>query len=298
MESSGSNTDIQPKMEDNELTQLKNSLPKEPWFNGQPNARKTGTTWLKALIYAICNRENNPNSTYVSPLLTHNPHELVPQLESNTYFKSKCPNLSGLKSPRICGTHVPFSSLPSSIKESKCKIIYIFRNPFDTFVSSWLFYKNLDVNNTMKPEFLGQYFDMYCEGKVPFGPFEDHMLGYWNQSLQTPEKVLFIKYEDLKENPKPQLKKIAEFVGFPFSEEEDGVQGSVIDGIVKLCSLENLKEIAAPNKSARVYPSTQNDKFFRKGIVGDCVNYLTPTMVERLGKLMEEKFCSSSLSIF
>ncbi|XP_021731980.1 cytosolic sulfotransferase 15-like [Chenopodium quinoa] len=306
-----------------ELTQLKNSLPQELWFNGNPmylyqgfwtqkleslvafqnhfeahdtdifitSARKAGTTWLKALVYAICNRANHPPSE--SPLLVHNPHELVPQLESNTYFKSKCPDLSSLKSPRLFGTHVPYPSLPSSIKDTNCKIIYIYRNPFDTLVSSLLFYQSVDDNKTLKPELLGQFFDMFCEGRIPFGPFEDHVLGYWKQSLERPHKVLFVKYEDLKADPKPHLKKVAEFVGCPFSEEEE--MGSVIDGIVKLCSLEKLKDVATSNKSARVYSSIQNEKFFRKGVVGDWVNYLTPSMVERLEKLMQEKFSGSGL---
>uniref|UniRef100_A0A803LND7 Sulfotransferase n=1 Tax=Chenopodium quinoa TaxID=63459 RepID=A0A803LND7_CHEQI len=247
------------------LTQLKSSLQQEIWFNGNPmylyqgfwtqkleslvafqnhfeahdadifvtSARKAGTTWLKALVYAICNRANHP--PLESPLLVHNPHELVTQLESNTYFKSKCPDLSSLKSPRL-------------------------------FVSSFLFYQNVDDNKTLRPELLGQYFDMFCEGRISFGPFEDHVLGYWKQSLERPHKVLFIKYEDLKADPKPHLKKVGEFVGCPFSKEEE--MGGVIDGIVKLCSLEKLKDVAATsNKIARVYPSTQNEKFFRKGLL-------------------------------
>lgn len=318
-------TILPPKTEE-ELTQLKNSLPKELWFNGQPiylyqgfwapklesliafqnhfqaqdtdifitSTRKSGTTWLKALLYAICHRANHTPSE--SPLLSHNPHELVPQLESNIYFKSKCPYLSSLKSPKLFGTHVPFSSLPNSIKDSKCKILYIARNPCDTLVSSWLFYQNVDDNEALKPDMLGQYFDMFCQGRIPFGPFEDHVLGYWKQSQERPQKVLFVKYEDLKADPNSQLKTMAEFVGCPFSKEEE-IRG-VIDGIVKLCSLEKLKEVAAPNKSARVYPSTPNDKFFRKGVVGDWVNYLTPSMVEKLGKLMEEKSRGSGLTLF
>lgn len=106
--------------------------------------------------------------------------------------------------------------------------------------------------------------------------------------------MLFIKYEDLKADPKPQLRKVAEFVGCPFSEQEE-VTG-IIDDIVKLCSLEKMKEVAASNKSARVYPSTGNEKFFRKGDVGDWVNYLTPSMAEKLEKLMQEKFCGSRLT--
>ncbi|XP_021731981.1 cytosolic sulfotransferase 15-like [Chenopodium quinoa] len=314
---------IIPTNTEEELTQLKNSLPKELWFAGYPlyfyqgfwapklecitafqnhfeaqdtdifatSFRKVGTTWLKSLVFAISDRANHPPSK--SPLLTHNPHELVPQFESNIYRKSKSPNLSTIKSPRLFGTHVPFLSLPSSIKDSKSKIIYIFRNPFDTFVSSWLFYqKTDDCKANMMSNMFNQFFDMFCEGKVPFGPYPEHALGYWRESLKRPEKVLFIKYEDLKADPKPQLKRIAEFIGFPFSNQEE--QGGVIDGIVKLCSIDNMKIVAI--KSDRVYSIVQNDAFFREGVVGDWTNHLTPSMAEKLGKIMEEKFYDTGLT--
>ena len=231
--------------DDEKLNQFKNTLIQQ-WFNGEPlylyqnfwaqrldniiscqnhfqaqdtdiiitSIRKAGTTWLKALLFSIINRTNYPPPN--NPLLTHNPHELVPQFETNNYAKSKCPSyLNTLKPPRLFGTHIPFPPLPNSIKTSNCKIIYICRNPFDTlvWVSSWLFYLNLDDNKSLKPNMLGQYFDMFCERKIPFGPFEDHVLGYWKQSIENPHKVLFIKYEDLKGTTKNEVKRMAEFVG-------------------------------------------------------------------------------------
>ncbi|KAL0407841.1 UNVERIFIED_CONTAM: Cytosolic sulfotransferase 1 [Sesamum radiatum] len=54
-----------------------------------------------------------------------------------------------------------------------------------------------------------------------YGPFWDDILGYWNAHLENPGKVLFLKYEDLKEDITSQVKKIAEFIGFPFSVEEE-----------------------------------------------------------------------------
>jgi hypothetical protein len=37
------------------------------------------------------------------------------------------------------------------------------------------------------------------------------VLGYWKASLERPDKVLFLKYEDLKEDIISNLKKIAGF---------------------------------------------------------------------------------------
>lgn len=317
-----SNTSIPLKREE-DPKHLKESLPNELWFDGKPiylyqgfwasrfdfiysflnnfeaqdndifttSFRKVGTTWLKALVFAIRNRENYEPSDH--PLLNHNPHELVPQLESNIYAKSTSPDFSNFKSPRMFGTHVPFSALPSSMKDSKCKIIYIFRNPLDAFVSSWLFYQHVDgYKPNMKTDMLDLYFDMFCLGKVPFGPFPEHALGYWKASLERPEKVLFIKYEDLQADPRPVLKTMAVFLGCPFTDEEE--VGGVIDDIVKLCSIRKLKE--AVSTSDQVYPVISNEKFFRKGVVGDWINHLTPSMADKLEKIMEEKFGGSGLN--
>ncbi|KAK9677110.1 hypothetical protein RND81_11G122000 [Saponaria officinalis] len=320
-----SKTQNKPKNLENELTQLKQSLPKELWFNGTPmylyqgfwapkldsilafqnhfqahdtdvfitSSRKTGTTWLKSLVYAICNRQNHPPSE--SPLLCHNPHELVPQLESTIYTKSEFPDLCKGKCPRLFGTHVPYQALPTSIKVSKCKIIYIFRNPLDTMISSWKFYQNVSDNKTLKPEMLDLYADMFCDGKMPFSPFEDHVSGYWKKSLEIPEKVLFVKYEDLKDGPVTELKRMADFLQCPFTTEEE--ETGLIDDIVNLCSFEKLKQVSEPNKSAKVYSTIQNDGFYRKGVVGDWVNFMSPSMAERFNTIMAKKFSGSGFML-
>ena len=85
---------------------------------------KSGTTWLKALAFAIVNRkrfslENN------HPLLTSNPHDLVPFFEYKLYANRQLPDLSNLPHPRHFGTHLPFPSLPTSIKKSGCRVVYV-----------------------------------------------------------------------------------------------------------------------------------------------------------------------------
>ena len=67
------------------------------------------------------------------------------------------------------------------------------------------------------------------------------MLGYWSTSLQSPDKVLFLKYEDLKNDTVFYVKKMAEFMGFPFSLEEEG-KGTV-QKMVDLCSFKNLSKL-------------------------------------------------------
>ncbi|KAL5734156.1 hypothetical protein ACOSP7_032017 [Xanthoceras sorbifolium] len=118
---------------------------------------------------------------------------------------------------------------------------------------------------------------MYCNGIVGFGPFWEHMLGYWNESLKRPDEL-------------------ASFLGFPFSVEEER-EGVVIQEIAKLCSFDKLKELEV-NKYGKAMTFSkhfENKHLFRKGEVGDWVNYLNPSMVKQLAQLMEEKIMGSGL---
>lgn len=255
---------------------------------------KSGTTWLKAIVFTIINRKNIPVHDEHHPLLTSNPHELVPFLEYKLYADNCIPDFSTIPCPRLVATHMPFSALPHSVKESGCRVVYLARNPFDTFVSIWHFMQKL------RPESLDclsfeQAFDMYCRGVVGYGPYWDHLLGYWNESLERTQKVLFLKYEEMKEDTNSQLKKLAEFLGFPFSIEEE--KGGVVDQISRLCSFQTLKDLEVnKNGKGAIFADSENKDLFRKGQVGDWINHLTPLMVEQLSNIMDKKLSGSNLS--
>ncbi|KAK9283187.1 hypothetical protein L1049_011423 [Liquidambar formosana] len=244
---------------------------------------KSGTTWLTALAFAIVNRKRF-TVPEKHPLLTSNPHDLVPFLEYKLYANNQLPHLSGLPSPRIFATHVPFASMPESMKMSNCRIVYLCRNPFDTFISSWHFLLNVRPEN-LGPFSIEEGFDMFCRGLVGFGPFWEHMLGYWEESCQSPHKVLFLKYEDMKEDIIFHLKRLAKFLGFPFTLEEERV--GVVEEISRLCSFEILKELEV-NKTGKSIANFENKSLFRKGGVGDWVNHLSPLMVEQLSQVWKK----------
>ncbi|KAI8570826.1 hypothetical protein RHMOL_Rhmol01G0067100 [Rhododendron molle] len=98
---------------------------------------KSGTTWFKAIIFAIVKRTCYTNSTH--PLLTTNPHDCVPFFEFLLFLKPPVEDVDNLPSPRIFATHIPYTSLPNSIMDSGCKIVYVCRDPKDVLISMWYF---------------------------------------------------------------------------------------------------------------------------------------------------------------
>ncbi|XP_042497566.1 cytosolic sulfotransferase 5-like [Macadamia integrifolia] len=260
---------------------------------------KCGTTWLKSLVFAVMNRKSHSLDDHQHPLHKFNSHDLVPTLEIRLYNNNvngdRIPNLDILSSPRLLATHMPYTSLPQSVRHSGCRIVYICRNTNDTLVSYWHFINKLrSKNSSMEPLTLEETFELFCKGISEFGPFWDHVLGYWKASLERPQSLLFLKYDEMQVEPVLHLKRMAEFMGCPFSsiEEKEGV----VDQIIKLCSFENLSNLAV-NTAATNPVGVTYSALFRKGKVGDSTTYLTHEMMEQLDRITEHKLQGSGLTL-
>ncbi|KAI3677237.1 hypothetical protein L1987_86860 [Smallanthus sonchifolius] len=261
------------------------ALPTDIFLASNP---KTGTTWLKALAFAILNRtkfKTESGSCETHPLLTISPHDCVPFMESDSFLNN--PSYAN----GLMATHIPYTSLPKSIISSECRIVYICRNPKDVLISFWHFVNKLE-GDVSTPTKLDDAFKCFCLGMVPYGSFWDHMLGYYKASLERPDKVLFLKYEDLKKYTENEVKKLAKFIGIPFTEEEE-CDGSVRK-IIELCRFENLRKVS--KDKTQMSKDICEDVYFRKGIVGDSVNYLTTEMIQILDKITKEKFDGLNIS--
>lgn len=62
-------------------------------------------------------------------------------------------------------------------------------------------------------------------------------LGYWNESLKSPKKIQFLKYENLNKEPKIHVKELAEFLEKPFRNYGEA------DEVSWRCSIEGLKNL-------------------------------------------------------
>ncbi|CAA2982526.1 cytosolic sulfotransferase 5-like [Olea europaea var. sylvestris] len=240
---------------------------------------KTGTTWLKSLC--LCILKNPKPDEDLDLLVEDNPHFHVPTIESTIYSTKPHIDLYKAPSPRLLHSHLPYIVLPDSVKNTDCKIVYIARNPKDTLISMWHFFNSILYPN-QDPFPLERTVDCFLSGVHQYGPFFDHVLQYWLESRKNPQKILFLKYEELKRDPKGEVKKLAEFLGKPFATEEE------IDKVLWRCSLERLKNLKV-NKNGSIVYSVPNSLYFRKGVVGDWKNYLTPEMEEKINQMSSIK---------
>ncbi|KQK08397.1 hypothetical protein BRADI_2g41680v3 [Brachypodium distachyon] len=251
---------------------------------------KCGTTWFKALAFAAMTRAY-PHPQHEHPLLRLNPHDCVPFLD-DIFADGQEAKLEALPSPRLMNTHMPYTLLPESVTGmggiAGCKVVYICRDPKDKVVSMWHF-----LRRRWQPDLsFAELFEHVCDGSVVVGPIWDHVLSYWHASVARPDRVLFLKYEDLLNDACGNVRRLAGFMGRPFSAAEE--HAGAVEGVVELCSFERMKRLEA-NRKGSLYHAVPRDAFFRKGVAGDWVNYMTPEMAARLDEIVREKFRGTGL---
>ncbi|MBA0824558.1 hypothetical protein Goarm_021220 [Gossypium armourianum] len=174
---------------------IRGSMLIDDHFNPRPTdiivatSPKCGTTWLRALVFSIINRNSFDFSDH--PLRKANPRDLVHFLEVHIRGDGSTASIDGLPSPRLLSTHLPYSLFPECMTDdtSACRFIYICRDPKDALVSKWHFTNKLRPKG-VPPLSLEEAFDLFCKGVSHYGPFWDHVLGYWKASLELPKKVL------------------------------------------------------------------------------------------------------------
>ncbi|ESQ29128.1 hypothetical protein EUTSA_v10023923mg [Eutrema salsugineum] len=96
-----------------------------------------------------------------------------------------------------------------------------------------------------------------------------------------------MRYEEMKAEPRGQIKRLADFLGCSFTKEEE--ENVCRQGLGPLLSAG--LEI---NRTGKSYNSDNKD-FFRKGEVGDSKNYLTPEMENKIDMIIQEKLQGSGL---
>ncbi|XP_047051901.1 cytosolic sulfotransferase 5-like [Lolium rigidum] len=255
---------------------------------------KCGTTWVKALSFATMARAAYPPSAGDHPLLRLNPHDCVPSME-DLFGAGREAQMEVLPSPRLMHTHMHHPLLPPSLAHNPdCKIVYVCREPKDMMVSLWHFTKAIVTSGGRTYSF-SDVLEWTCEGKSPYGPFWDHLLGYWRASKATPERVLFLKYEEMLADQVGTIRELARFLGVPFTTAEEAA-GLPLD-IAKLCSIDTMRGLDA-NKTGKSWQFFKfpNESFFRKGVVGDWVNHMTPEMARKVDAIVEEKLRGSGLT--
>ncbi|XP_070560862.1 sulfotransferase 1B1-like [Ptychodera flava] len=189
-----------------------------------------------------------------------------------------------LPSPRLLKSHMPYHAFPSQAIRKKCKIVYVARNPKDIGVS-YFYHCSLGVPPLDYRGSWNDFYQLYVNDKVWYGSWFDHVLTWWQH--RDDENILFLKYEDMKKDPKAAVKSIADFLDVSLTDD-------AIDDIVEFCSFKKMKKNENVNLSLAIGDKDKH-QFVRKGVVGDWVNFFTVAQNKEYEKIYEERMKGSGL---
>ncbi|CAL1272150.1 unnamed protein product [Larinioides sclopetarius] len=233
---------------------------------------KTGTTWLQYIVLQITSKgESFPSINdvldRVAPFMEMAGPEAIDKLTGLRMYKH----------------HYRYDMVK---KNSKAKVLYIYRNPEDTFVSFFHFLENVREEKLNLEEF----FEGFITGNVEYGSYFEHVLSYLNH--KDDDNLLLISYERLHANPKEGILRIAKFLGDEYYHELS-TDKLLLNKIVKNTSFDHMKknlklELPHNNPEKGSEESTNTVNFFRKGVVGDGKNALSIEHVKQIREKVSE----------
>ncbi|XP_048600749.1 cytosolic sulfotransferase 11-like isoform X2 [Brassica napus] len=197
---------------------------------------------------------------------------------------------------RARDSDIILASFPKSgttwLKALAFAVVHRNKNIKDVLVSRWHFRSNVVRKELYSNYSLEDMVDEFIKGVYSLGPFDDQVLRYWKESLVNSNQVLFMRYEEMIENPEAQVMRLADFLGCSFTEEEK--QSGTVEKILELCSFGNLSNLET-NKTGTSVCGVAPHAFFRRGGVGDWKNHLTHEMARKLDEMVEKKLGGSGL---
>ncbi|XP_073943401.1 uncharacterized protein [Choristoneura fumiferana] len=189
-------------------------------------------------------------------------------------------------SPRFLKSHLPLSLLPPALLDT-CKLIYMTRDPRDVAVSYY------HLSRLMKfHDYVGDFksfWDLFIEDAVPYAPFFSHVKEAWAQ--RDHPNMLFMFYEDVIKDKQAAIRRVSNFFGREYSEDE----------VMKLCEhldISNFKTNDSVNFASAKFAAMRNndaEPFIRKGVAGSWYASFDVGMREQAARWMRHNLAGTDL---
>lgn len=234
---------------------------------------RSGTTWTEQMVHLLVNKgeQGEQRLTDAVPWL-----ETLPQRPNGMIEFLKT-----ILQRRLFTSHLPYPLMPS-LGSTTAKIVYVARNPKDVAISTYF-------HNQSKLGYEGtwdEHFELFLHSDVGCGPYFDHILPWW-QASQNDQRILFLKYEDMKNDHAGNVSKLASFLDLQADPQ-------LIDRVVALSSFKSMTSNQNTNFDW-VPQKADKPKHFRKGDIGDWRNHFSEEQSQQMDALFLEKMKGTGL---
>ncbi|KAK2169202.1 hypothetical protein LSH36_12g36031 [Paralvinella palmiformis] len=222
---------------------------------------KTGITWIQELVWLVYYKGDIAKA------------HSVPLTERCTYLEYKPSGVpSGLdllekeSTPHIMKTHMKSEIFKKQIESRKVRVIVVIRNPKDTLVSLYHFYR-MTANLGYFKGTWDDFFEIYKAKHLIYGDYFD-WYSSWLPQCKDNFNVKLVKYEDMQRSMPDVINDLCLFLDKSLSEKQ-------INDIMKHLSFDSMSRNGAVNCKNIPYFDFTVSSFLRKGIIGDWKNYFT-----------------------
>lgn len=172
---------------------------------------KCGTTWMQQIVFEILHH----GAGDLTDTGYRHMYALSPWIETSpraSVALEKAPFISRYHK-RLVKTHLPASLCPYS---PEAKYIYVARHPVSCFASCQDFIHML--GGPFCPD-TPHLVDWFCSDDMWWGAWPDHVAGWYDQSRQS-SNILFMTFEDMKDNLAGCVQRVADFLGITLTPDE------------------------------------------------------------------------------
>jgi hypothetical protein len=229
----------------------------------------SGTTWLEEIIYLVLN-DGDITKSQELPIYVR-----IPYLEG----RWDGPRISTMLAPRIYKSHQSYHQLPSQVHEKQPKIVHIIRDPRDTAVSYYHFYRALSELGCYTGTW-DEFIDMFMAGFVCCGDWFKYVGEWW--SHRNDPNILIVRYENMKKDPEDVIQCITEFLG-------KSLDKKTLAGVEQYTRFDSMKDNPMVNFKGVPNIDDTISPFMRKGKVGDWTNYFTSSQRKEFDVVMADK---------
>ncbi|XP_076435762.1 sulfotransferase 1C4-like [Babylonia areolata] len=237
---------------------------------------KAGTTWLQEILWLMMH-DGNFAEAALTPVYLRSPFV---EFKDDVLGEDGLDLARNMDSPRVLKTHLQHRFMPSEVDHKDCKMVVFFRNPKDVCTSYYHFYRC----SSSFGQFMGswaEFLSMFLAGHVDHGSWFDFTASWWEQRHR--EQVLILYYEDLKENPLTELRRLARFVG------KSHLSDNLLSRIAQHCTFSKMKTNPMTNHLDVYSIDSSISPLMRKGEVGDWRNHFTVEQNEMFDREYSEK---------